>query len=160
MHVAVTTETELHDTEGAGPPTEDTEEDRSPGRGAYSVHTQKCLGRLAGRGCLALSSLFISFPRRELHRHSQRRQQKLHHVKKFLQASQILRRKRSLPEESRGRDWRHKCALQGKARAGRCWLRIQHKTTLLGTGGLEYATVNQWSGFRFCFLIYPLSSAL
>lgn len=36
VHVAVTTETELHDTEGAGPPAEDTEEDRSPGRGAYT----------------------------------------------------------------------------------------------------------------------------
>lgn len=47
----------------------------------------------------------------------------------------------------------------GKACAGRCWLRIQHKTTLLGTGGLEYATVNRWSEFCFYFLIYPLSSA-
>lgn len=36
VHVAVTTETELH-TEGAEePPTEDTEEDRSPGRGTYT----------------------------------------------------------------------------------------------------------------------------
>lgn len=56
------------------------------------------------------------------------------------------------------RDWRHKCALRGEARDGRCWLRIQPKTTLLGIGGLENATVSQWSEFCFYFLIYPLSS--